>query len=230
MLRILNRFGGDPWQWPVDSSAEFQAGMIAELKPNGNQIVCGVSAGLRPLGIIDDVKMNAFTSNSIDEAHYIPVEQKIKNADNKWVTAYDIIWPLKNPHIMPKSFVATVRCSLNPNNGLMIFPAGTLLNADQDGDGVPDIIYTRVSYTYQIPNQVGDDTTASSNRVTVWLSRLLAQTDQFDTKVTYPLTHPLFVNELGQLTTRQITTSHPAMAIVTAPPTFNSSFLEFLWF
>jgi hypothetical protein len=67
----------------------------------------------------------------------------------------------------------------------MIFPAGTLLNADQDGDGVPDIIYTRVSYTYQIPNQVGDDTTASSNRVTVWLSRLLAQTDQFDTKVKF---------------------------------------------
>lgn len=230
MLKILNRFGADPWQWPVDPAAEFQGGIIAELKPSGNQIICGVSSGLRPLGIIDDIKTNAYSSTVVDEVHYIPVEQKIKNADNKWVTAYDILWPLKNPNITPKSFVGTVQCTLNPRNGLLIFPAGTVLNGDQDGDGVPDIIYTRVSYSYQIPNQPGDDTTAATRRVTVWLSRLLAQTDQFDPKVTYPLTHPLFVNESGQLTTRQITTSHPPMAIVTAPPTFNSSWLEFLWF
>lgn len=228
MLKIVKDFGMQPHQWIVDPSAEFQPGMIAEIKPLGNQIVCGVSSGLRPIGIIDDIKTNAFSSMAIDEVHNIFVPLKEKNSDNLWINGYDIVYTLDNPHLTPKSFSSNLQVALNPKNGVVTIPAGTILNSDQDGDGIPDSFYLRVSYSYQIPNQPGDDTTASSKRVTVWVTRLIAQTDQYDPG-TFPLTHPLFVNERGLLTTRRITANHPPVAVVLAPPTHNSPYLEFMW-
>ena len=97
--------------------------------------------------------------------------------------------------------------------------AGTPLNFDADGDGIPDSIRTRVNYTYQVPNVPGDDSTQGSGRVTVWFQRIIFQTDQFETNQRYPVNANLFVSEEGKLTTRQPTPDHPGIAVVTGTPT-----------
>ncbi len=118
---------------------------------------------------------------------------------------------------------------LIPRNGVIVFLAGTELNFDLDGDGTPDAIRTVVSYSYQIPNIPGDDSTLASQRVTVWFQRMLAATDQFETNQKYPVNAPLFVNESGKLTTRQISPDHPAIALVTGPPNSIDTTMEFMW-
>ena len=107
--------------------------------------------------------------------------------------------------------------------------AGTELNLDTDGDGILDAIRVVVNYIYQVPDIPGDDTTVGSGRVTIWFSRGFFATDQFDTTVSYPLNATLFVGLDGKLTTKQITPTHPGLAVVTGPPTALVNTLEFLW-
>jgi hypothetical protein len=84
---------------------------------------------------------------------------------------------------------------------------------------------------YQIPNTPGDDTTLGSGRVTIWFHRGIYLSDQFDTTARYPLSHLLFVNEKGLLTTKRLAENYPGIAMITSPPTMiNGGFLEFLWF
>lgn len=219
-----------PYQGIVDPSAEFEAGQIAEQKALGSQIVIGVSGGLRPCGIIDDVKTSAFSSNSIDEIHIEYVASPALDNENDLATPNDIVVYLDNPHILPKSFICTpIDVALRPKNGCVTIPAGTKLNNDMSGTGTPDSIYFRVSYLYRIPNMPGANTTAGSNRVTFWYSRIIAQTDQFDTNAYYPLTCPLFVNAEGRLTSHRLTEKHPAVAVCWAPPGINNNLLEFMW-
>ena len=66
-FRIVQAGNALPTSYPVDPSAEFEPGMVAQLGVIGNNIVCGVSDGTAPIGIIDDIKTRAFTSTSIDE-------------------------------------------------------------------------------------------------------------------------------------------------------------------
>jgi hypothetical protein len=110
-----------------------------------------------------------------------------------------------------------------------VFLAGTELNMDADGDGIFDSIRTVVSYTYYVPNVPGDDSTIASGRVTVWLTRCICQTDQFDTTQRYPINAPLFVNEEGKFTSRQPSTNHPGVALVTGSPSSVWSSLELLY-
>lgn len=203
---------------------------MAEHKNIGNNIVVGVCSGLRPIGIIDDMRTVAFHSNSVDEQKIEYVSNPATNSLGQLVTPYDIKVTLDNPNITEKSFTTNVQVSLIGRNGVVIIPAGTVLNSDMTGTGIPDAVYLRVSYSYQIPNQPGYDSTAGSNMVTFWYDRLVAQTDQYDTSVPYPLTAPLFCNERGLFTSRQITTNHPAVAVVWAPPTLHNPYLEFMWF
>jgi hypothetical protein len=58
MLRIVQTGNSLPFSFPVAPSDEFQPGQIAQLKAFGNNVVCGVSDGICPIGIIDDVKTN----------------------------------------------------------------------------------------------------------------------------------------------------------------------------
>ena len=52
-------------------------------------------------------------------------------------------------NIIPQSFRSSpLDVALVPRNGVIIFPAGTQLNFDKDGDGHYDSIRTTVSYTY----------------------------------------------------------------------------------
>ena len=231
MLRILQPGNAQPYQGIVDPSATFLPGMIAEHKILGNQIVVGVSSGLRPIGIIDDIKTSTFSSNSIDEIKISSVINPDTDSLGRLVTPIDITVCLDNSNIIPKSFISSpIKLNLKPKNGVVIVPAGTPLNNDLSGSGIPDSIYFRCSYTFQIPNMPGVDTTAGSNRVTFWYDRIIAQTDQFDTYASsYPLGSPLFVNESGLLTTRRITDKHPAVATCWGPPSLSNPFLEFMW-
>jgi hypothetical protein len=62
MLKLVQTGNALPISWPVDPTAEFEAGMIAQLYLRGNNMVCGVSDGRSPIGIIDDCKTRAFTA------------------------------------------------------------------------------------------------------------------------------------------------------------------------
>lgn len=229
MLRLVSIGNSLPYSWPVDVSATFSPGNIAQLTVSGNAIVATVSNGTAPVGIIDDIKTKAFTAVSWDETVIVEASG-VPAPGGKFVTTAEIKVELKNPNILEDSFVSIpVDVQLIPRNGVIIFPVGTELNFDNVGLGTPNAIKTNVRYTYQIPNIMGDDSTQGSNRVTVWFQRGIYQTDVFDTAATYPLNANLFVNEKGMLTTKQPTPNHPAVALVTTPPTPMFSWLEFLW-
>ncbi len=205
--------------------------MIAQLTLLGNQVVCGVSDGTAPIGIIDDIKKNAFSATEIDEVVIVnaaPVAAVGPN--NTLITSVDIKTELRNPVITGSSFVSRdVDVELIARNGMITFLAGTELNFDADADGIPDSIRTVVSYSYQVPNVPGDDSTLASGRITVWFQRMIGASDQFETNRRYPVNAPLFVSEAGLLTTRQVQDDYPAVAIVTGPPTSIHGSLEFMW-
>lgn len=202
--------------------------MIAQLGVMGNQILCGVSDGTAPIGIIDEIKTRAFTAPAIDESVF-GATVAVAGPSGP-VSAADVSVALKNPHITPSSFASDVDVVLNANNGVVTFPAGSLLNFDADGDGTFDTLRAVVSYMYQVPNVPGDDSTLSSGKVTVWFSRMVFQTDQFETNQRYPINANLFVSESGLLTTRQPDATHPGVAIVTGSPSGTLQTLEAIWF
>jgi hypothetical protein len=217
-----------PTSYPVDGNAEFQPGQVAQLLVTGNNIVAGVSDGTAPLGIIDDIKTRAFTAPSVDEV-VIAAAPGVQQG-GILVSAIDVHQELQNPNVIPSSFITSpVDVELVPRNGVVVIPAGTPLNFDMDGDGVPDSIRTVVSYSYQIPNVPGDDTTLASGKVTIWFQRMIAQTDQYETNRRYPINANLFVSERGLLTTQQATPDHPGVAVVTGSPSAIFGTLEFLW-
>lgn len=211
-----------------DPSAEFQGGAVAELAIIGNQVMATVSNGTCPIGVIDDVKTKAFSNVSWNET-IIVTAIGVPGPNNTIVTPYDIKAELRRPNVLPHSFTSTVDCTLNPINGVITFIAGTPLNIDLNGSGVPNGIKAIVNYTYQVANIPGDDSTAGSGRMTVWFQRMFIQVDQFESNQQYPLRANLYVNEVGLFTTRKPSRLHPAVGVVTAPPTPMNSMLELLW-
>ena len=224
VLRLLQVGNALPFSYIVDPNATFQPGMVGQLNLFGNQIVCGVSDGTAPIGIIDDIKTNAFSAPSIDEVIIVPAT----GVGNPLVTPIDIKAELANANVLAQSFIADVDVALNPVNGVITIPAGTQLNFDLAGNG-QDSVRIVCSYTYRIPNIPGDDSTLASGRVTVWFNRMIFETDQFETNQRYPLNANLFVSEIGLLTTRQPTPNHAAVAFVTAPPTTIHGSLGAMW-
>ena len=228
-LKIVQVGNALPVSYPVDPVAEFEPGMIAQLYLRGNNLVCGVSDGSAPFGIIDDFKTRAFTAPSIDEEVIVPITSAVEQG-GYLVTTVDVKWELRNPNIIPSSFItAPVDVALIPRNGVILFPAGTALNFDFDGDGIPDSIRTIVSYIYQIPDVSGDDSTLGSGHVTVWFQKGIFQCDCYETNQRYPLNSILFVSENGRLTTSQPNDNYPGVALLTGPPTSSFNMIEFMW-
>ena len=228
-LRLIQVGNSLPASFICDPSAEFQPGMVCDLTVIGNQVMATVSDGTAPIGIIDDIRTRAFTSVSWNEVVIVPATGVI-GPGGVLVSTIDIKAELRKPNIIPTSFNSTVDVELNPVNGVITFIAGTPLNADLTGSGTPDAIRTIVNYTYHVANIPGDDSTQGSGRMTVWFQRMFFQTDQFETNQQYPVRANLYVSENGFLTTRRPSSIHPAIAMVTAPPTPMNSFLEILWF
>ena len=219
-----------PFSFPVDPAAEFLPGQLAQLNVMGNNVVCGVSDGTAPIGVIDDIKTDSFYSVSVDEIVIGGPVQGVPGPDGSLVTPIDILKELENPGIIPGSFVSDpVDLHLNARNGVVRFLANTKLNFDLDGDGIPDSIQTVVNYTYQVPNIPGNNSTAGSGRITVWFQRFIGQTDQFDTTQRYPINQNLFVNEEGKFTTKKPSEDHPGVAIVSGTPSSVFGMLEFIY-
>jgi hypothetical protein len=229
MLRLVQVGNTLPVSFICDPSAEFQPGMIAELTVIGNQVMATVSNGTAPIGVIDDIKTKAFTNVSWNETVAVPAIG-VPGPGNVLVTPVDIKVELRKPNIVPSSFNSTVNVVLNPINGIITFVAGTPLNADLSGTGQPNGIKAIVNYTYMVANIPGDDSTQGSGRMTVWFERMFFQTDQYETNQQYPVRANLYVSETGFLTTRRPSPIHPAVAMVTAPPTPMNPMIEVLWF
>lgn len=229
MLRLVQVGNTLPASFIVDPSAEFQPGQIAELTVIGNQVMATVSNGTAPIGIIDDIKVKAFTNVSWNEVVIVPAVG-VPGPGGNIVTPVDIKAELRKPNIVDSSFNSTVNVVLNAINGVVTFVAGTPLNFDLTGTGTPNAIRTIVNYTYQVANIPGDDSTQGSGRVTVWFNRMFFQTDQYETNQQYPVRANLYVSEIGFLTTRRPSNIHPAVAMVTAPPTPMNPMIEALWF
>jgi len=228
MLRLVQVGNTLPASFICDPSAEFQPGQIAELTVLGNQVMATVSNGTAPLGIIDDIKTRAFTNVSWNEEVIVPAVGVVSGG--QLVTPIDIKAELRRPNIVSSSFSSTVKVTLNPVNGVITFLAGTPLNIDIMGTGQPNGIKTIVNYTYQVANIPGDDSTQGSGRVTVWFNRMFFQTDQYETNQQYPVKANLYVSEVGFLTTRRPSGIHPAVGMVTAPPTTMNPMIEVLWY
>lgn len=230
MLIIIHLQDPHPVSLPVDMTAEFEPGVVGQLKILGNDIVCGVSDGTAPLGLIDDARTNAFTKPVKDEVVEINVAATTTDANGKLVSVGDQTGFLENPSIIASSFISTVDVMLNDKNGAIIVPAGTELNYDSNGDGINDSFRVITSYIHRINTKPGDDTTLGSGKISVHTSRGFYATDQFDTTQIYPLNATLYVGLDGKLTTKQPTANHPGVAMVTGPPSSTNSTLEFLWF
>lgn len=232
MLKIVQVGNSLPFSYTVDPTAVFEAGMIAELKVIGNDLVCGVSSGLAPIGIIDDINTKAFTQPQVDEEVIFSPEligTPVVGTGGQLVTGHDVMATLQNPSIVKNSFVSNYPVIVNYRNGVVKVPAGSVLNYASAVGGTLDSIKIIVSYIYQVPDIPGDNTTLGSGRVTIWFQRGIWETDQFDTTQAYPLNATLFCGLDGKLTTKQPTPDHPGIAIVTGPPTVNSPMLQFLW-
>lgn len=229
MLRVIHLENPHPISITVDGTAEFQPGMIGQLKVIGNDILCGVSDGTAPLGIIDDARTDAFTKAQTDEVVEIFVSASEIDSNGQLVSSVEVTGFLENPSIISRSFVSTIGVELNNVNGAIIVPAGTPLNYDSDEDGTYDSFRIVVSYQYRINTKPGDDTTLASGRLTLYYSRGWYSTDQFDTTQIYPVNATLYVGLDGKLTTKQVTAKHPGVAIVTGPPSSTNGSLEFLW-
>lgn len=229
MLRLIQVGNSLPVSFPVDPTSVFQPGQVAQLKVIGNEIVCGVSDGTAPFGIIDDINTSAFTAPVTDRVVTIPAVG-IHDGYGHYISAIEVMAPI-HPNVVRSSFTADIEgLILNDENGLVIAPAGTELNYDSDGDSIPDSIRTIVNYVYRIANIPGDNTTIGSGRITVWFQRGIFETDQFDPRQRYVVNATLFCNGEGLLTTEQPTPSHPGIAMVTGPPTGTNATLEFIWF
>lgn len=231
MFRVVQSGNVKPFSFPVHPSAEFLPGQVAQLMVMGNNVFVGVSNGLSPLGIIDDIKSSSYSSTSVDEVVVTGLIAGTVGPGGRLITPTDVRIPLRNAGISPDSFVSDpVDVELEPRNGNVIFLAGTELNIDLDGDGILDGIRTVVSYTYFVPNVPGENSTAGSGRVAVWINRIIGQTDQFDTTQRYPINAPLFVNEYGKLTSRKPGENYPGIGIVTGSPSSVFGSLEFLMY
>lgn len=228
MLRIIHT-SGLAVSYPLDPTAEFEPGMIAQLKIIGNDIVAGVSDGTAPLGIIDDVRTTAFTKPQVDEIVEVLVTSTETNENGQLVNTSEAVGFLTYSNLVENSFTSTISVSLNAVNGAIIFPAGTPLNFDSDNDGVYDSFLSVVNYIYRVANVPGDDSTIGSGRVSLHYSKGIYATDQYAMGPLYPLNATLFVGLDGKLTTRQPTDNHPGIAFVTGPPTSTNGTLEFCW-
>lgn len=229
MLRIIEVGNSLPISFPVNPSATFNSGTCMSLTTLGSQIFATPSNGLSFLGIADDVKTTAFSATSWDEEVVVtPTANNIGlNGSGQLIILNDIKMELENPNVDSDYFVSNpIPVELIPRNGVVVFPAGTVLNLDLSNTGTPDSIKTLVRYSYQIPNVVGDDTTFASQMCTLWFQRMLFETDQYEVNQQYNVMSNLFINDKGLLTTRQIFPNSPIIAICTAPPSRVSATLQ----
>lgn len=60
VLQVLESMPDEPMRLPVDPKAKFVPGQVAQV--DHDNILCGVSDGTRPIGLIDDIKNDSIDS------------------------------------------------------------------------------------------------------------------------------------------------------------------------
>jgi hypothetical protein len=229
VLRVVQSGTGRPISFPVDPNATFQPGMIAQVKVIGNDVVMGVSDGIAPIGIIDDVKDTAFTKPAIDEV--VIIEAAVVNVDGygNFTLGADASQTLQSANIVETSFTSDVPgILLNSTNGVVVARAGQALNYTTADSTTPNAIRAVVRYSYFVPNMAGEDTTLGSGRLTLWFTRGIFQTDQYEMTPFAPNAN-LYVSSEGKLTTEQTLPNQPVIGMVIVPPAAHNTQLEFLW-
>lgn len=228
MLKVIQVGTQRPISYFVHPSDTFEPGMIGQMKMLGNDIVVGVSDGRAPLFILDDVRTTAFTQAVIDEP--VDIEVPVVFDGYNWVSTIQAIGELASSNIVADSFVADYPgLILNPTNGTLRAPAGSIANFSTTGEETPNAIRTFVRYAFKVPGIPGDDSVDGSGKVTLWFGRGIFQTDQFETDVPWSLNAALFVSSRGKLTTEQTDPSQPGVGVCLVPPTGHNSVLEFMW-
>jgi len=212
----------------VDPTIQFQAGQICGFKQLGADIVATLSNGkdVPPFGIIDDTKDVAFSAPVIEEIVVIPAIG-FPDGYGHYVSTIDVMGFLKHPNVIVGTFQSDITVWLNRVNGTITVPAGSYLNNDRNGDGVPDSFKVTNSYTYEVMGAFGEDTTTGSGQMTIWFTRGIYATDQFETAVDYKLNDILYCSENGKLTS---VVNGPAIGMVTAPPSALMMDIEYLFF
>lgn len=206
---------------------EFQAGQIAGLIEIGGDIFVTVSDGctIPPIGIIDDIKTEAFSKNAMDEVVFVPASG-VSDGYGNLISTVDAMGYLQNTNIIPSTLVSTLDIEVNPRNGVIIVPAGTPLNRIDPDNPANTGFEVMLSYMFQVPDLPGEDTTAGSGKVSVHIFRGIFSTDQFDPVVDYPLNCPLFCGRDGRLTSEE---NGPIIGITTGPPSILINELQFMW-
>ena len=142
------------------------------------------------------------------------------------VSTVDSMGFLQNTNIIQNTFISTLDVLLNPRNGNVIVEAGSQLNAIDPTDPSRTGFEITVSYSFQVPDLPGDDTTAGSGKLSVHIFRGIFSTDMFDPVVEYPLGGPLFCGRDGKFTSEP---NGPVVGICTAPPSILIGEIEVMW-
>ncbi len=233
MLRPIDVEGLPSGLFNVDPACTFQPGTVMGLTAVGGDIVMTVCDGINipPYGLADDVKTTSLIKPVVNErVVVIPHPSFIaQDSQGRYYITEPVSQNLRFSGVIPTGFRSDVACNLNPMNGVVTFPVGTLLNNSVTQSGTLDSILAIVSYTYEVAGVPGDDTTRGSGKVTVWNRRGEYITDQFDVQCNYLLNAPLYVCN-GKLTTTAPCDTAPVVGMVTGPPSSLHATLQILWF
>lgn len=237
MLRIIELFNNLPKSYMIDKSAWFQPGQIGSLKIMGDKTVLGICDGINPVGIIDDIKTDKFRGIVWDKEIIVPAEhvELVSDSELPFQPCLAIHQKINLYHalIVKDSFVSNVPVILNAPNGVITFPKGTKLNyctnlsADPNQFVINDALRLVIRYAYNTPNSKIDDSTLGSERVTVWVRNMIAETDMFDIKQEYKKYIPLYASN-GFLSSKRTTAECKSIGFVLDLPSFNRPLLRFM--
>lgn len=216
------------WSAPVDPSAVFEAGQIAGLIEINGQLFVTVSDGVSipPIGVIDDNKTSAFTSNAIDELQFVPAP--VEEVNGVLVSTMDVMGALEEVNVIQSSFTTNIDIVLNPKKGTFIVPAGTPANYEEQVGNTTTFGFEVISsYTFQIADFPGDDSTDGSGQISIHFKRGIFCTNIFDTLSAVAPGQPLFVDSEGKLTPQE--TASPVVAIALQPASSVNQELMFMW-
>ena len=221
MLQLIEVFSNLPESFSVDD-VNFQAGQVGQLRLKDDIVMVTISDGLRPLGIIDDIRTDFFRKVVINEKYLIPIKPKF-NENNEVVLSECFTIELKNKNIITQSFWCDADVVLKGKSGTLSINANTKCFYNLE----TSIFELTCSYAYNVRANF-DDSTANSKKVTLWTKNLIAETDMFDCVRSYPLGANLYVKN-GLFTTQKIHDQSSCIGKVMYPPTASHPCLRLLW-
>ena len=185
-IRRLNGFN-NPGYRSVDSSAEFIAGMVANLEAdtNGNPVLTVANnTDTAIIGLFFCHKTLSFYRPIVGEA------QTFSTAPNTSTILY-----LNHANVKPSSVIITSGGLTVSGSGYSVTTANGYITKTSPGTGT-----WKVTYLYEDPNLTGIDQTLGSGMAATLEDRGEAATLVYDTSVAYTLMANLYVSSAGYIT------------------------------